>query len=203
MRVRASVQYDASRGRVEAENYFELIQGTKLDLQAVGGGDGFAVGALRPGSLLRYPFVRNVPRAGQAGGSVELVLRVASPAAGVGGVGGEGGGETAAGAGVRLVVYNSSTLPAQGGRASRHRQRLGSCALPRAPGGGDLRAFFDLPCARFPSGAAGSVLHLALALELEGQLSTPAASAQGLAAAGTVVTDDSEELLRIDSWELR
>ena len=203
MRVRASVQYDASRGRVEAENYFELIQGTKLDLQAVGGGDGFAVGALRPGSLLRYPFVRNVPRAGQAGGSVELVLRVASPAAAVGGEGGEGGGEPA-GAGVRLVVYNSSTLPAQGDGASRHRQRLGSCALPRAPaGGGDLRAFFDLPCARFPSGAAGSVLHLALALELEGQLSTPAASAQGLAAAGTVVTDDSEELLRIDSWELR
>jgi arabinoxylan arabinofuranohydrolase len=71
-------QYEASLGRaIEAENYFELVPpGAKLDLRAAGGGDGFAVGQLRVGSVLRYPNVRGVPR-----GETELWLRVAAASA--------------------------------------------------------------------------------------------------------------------------
>lgn len=50
-------QYSGSSGRIEAENFFEMIGATKLDLLAVGGGDGFAVGGLRVGSVLRFPNV--------------------------------------------------------------------------------------------------------------------------------------------------
>jgi hypothetical protein len=51
-------QYDGSRGRrIEAENFFEMVSARKLDLLDVGGGDGFAVGGLKLGSILRYPNV--------------------------------------------------------------------------------------------------------------------------------------------------
>ena len=51
-------QYDGSRGRrIEAENFFEMVGARKLDLLDVGGGDGFAVGGLKLGSILRYPNV--------------------------------------------------------------------------------------------------------------------------------------------------
>ena len=87
---------------MEAENFFELKgPGAKLDLLAVGGGAGFAVGGLRHGSSLHYPNVRGLP----TGGS-EVVLRMARP---------EG-----ATPGVRVVVYNAT---------AGSRQQLGDCAM--------------------------------------------------------------------------
>ena len=63
------------KNRIEAEEFFSLRAGRKVDLLDAGGGDGFAVGAGH-GALLRYPHVRHLRG--------ELALRVAATAAGRG-----------------------------------------------------------------------------------------------------------------------
>ena len=44
------------KNRIEAEEFFSLRGGRKVDLLDAGGGDGFAVGAGH-GALLRYPLI--------------------------------------------------------------------------------------------------------------------------------------------------
>jgi hypothetical protein len=68
-------QYDATAGRIEAENFFELLgRGDKIDLDSLG--LGFGVSGLGQGSALRFPNVV-LPRAYAA---LTLSLRLASAA---------------------------------------------------------------------------------------------------------------------------
>lgn len=67
--------YDA-RAWIEAENFFALDGGAKVDLLHHGGGDGFAVAlyARRAGSVLMYPRVAHLPHSH----NVTLVMRCSS-----------------------------------------------------------------------------------------------------------------------------
>ena len=64
--------HNLTLGPIEAENFFSLEGGDKVDLVHAGGGDGFAVGG-RDGAMLRYPHV-----SGLGVGSTELKLRATS-----------------------------------------------------------------------------------------------------------------------------
>jgi hypothetical protein len=67
-------QYDATAGRIEAENFFELLgPGDKIDLDSLG----FGVSGLGHGSALRFPNVE-LPRAHVA---LTLSLQLASASA--------------------------------------------------------------------------------------------------------------------------
>ena len=64
--------HNLTRRAIEAENFFSLAGGDKVDLLHVGGGDGFAVSG-KDGAVLRYPHVSGLtPR------SAKLKLRAAS-----------------------------------------------------------------------------------------------------------------------------
>jgi hypothetical protein len=64
--------HDLALSAIEAENFFSLSGGSKLDLLHAGGGDGFAVGG-GDGTVVKYPHV-----AGLGLGSEKLKLRAAS-----------------------------------------------------------------------------------------------------------------------------
>lgn len=186
-------QYDGSRGRIEAENFFEMIGATKLDLLAVGGGDGFAMGGLRVGSVLRFPNVSHRTTTVSLGissaktispgmsrcaaqifgvqGDVILVLRVATP--------------MSHGSSYRwqLAVYNSTQPGASG-------IRLGECAIGNAQPVGGISSFEDVECLRLRAGPADGVLNLAFVVEAHQSVEDKPQD------------EAPAELVRIDSFEL-
>ena len=109
-------EYDA-RSPIEAENFFSLKGGRKVDLRHTGGGDGFAVGlqAQTDGSELLYPRVSSLPRTRNA----TFVMRCASAAEGLA----YGRRDDA----LRLEVR---VAPSTGGLLTSDRLLAGWCSLP-------------------------------------------------------------------------